>query len=106
MLHKLRITRRALAQFQSVCDYLVDEFGERVADDFELEVEECLYLLMRFPERGHIELTDRKYVYRSRIVGEYNKMYYFIDKNTLVVAAIVDMRMHPDNVMKAVLGKK
>ena len=25
--------------------------------------------------------------------------------NTLVIAAFADMRMHPDNVMKAVIGK-
>ena len=30
----------AYAQFQPICDYLVDEFGERVADEFESEFNE------------------------------------------------------------------
>lgn len=34
MLHKIVISKRAYNQFQSICDYLVDEFGERVADNF------------------------------------------------------------------------
>lgn len=34
MLHRIVITKRAYAQFQSICEYLVDEFGERVADGF------------------------------------------------------------------------
>ena len=47
-----------------------------------------------------------KYTYRSKIVGKYNKLYYFLDGNTLVVVAFADMRMHPDNIMKSVLGRK
>jgi hypothetical protein len=57
MLHKIIFQRRAKLQFQSICDYLVEEFGERVA---------C--------------------------------------RDTLVIAAFADMRMHPDNVLKAVIG--
>ena len=30
---------------------------------------------------------------------------FFVHHNTLVIAAFADMRMHPDNVMKAVIGK-
>ena len=52
----------------------------------------------------HPEPIESKYAYRSKIVGNYNKMYYFIRKNTLVIAAFADMRMHPDNVRKAVIG--
>ena len=29
---------------------------------------------MKFPESGHLEPIDSKYVYRSKIVGIYNKM--------------------------------
>ena len=32
MLHRIVITKRAYAQFQSICEYLVDEFGECIAD--------------------------------------------------------------------------
>jgi plasmid stabilization system protein ParE len=105
MLHKIVISKRAYNQFQSICDYLVDEFGERVADNFEFEVEQCVSTLIKFPEAGHPEPIESKYQYRSKIVGTHNKMYYFVRKNTLVIAAFADMRMHPDNVVKAVIGK-
>ena len=104
MLHRIVITKRAYAQFQSICEYLVDEFGECIADNFEFEVEQCVATLMKFPESGHPEPIESKYTYRSKIVGNCNKMYYFIRKNTLVIAAFADMRMHPDNVRKAVIG--
>ena len=31
-------------------------------------------------------------------------MYYFLDRNTMVIAAFADMRMHPDNIRKAIIG--
>ena len=106
MVHKVIVQKRALAQFQSICDYLYEEFGERTADAFEFEVENCVAMLRRFPESGHTEQIPSKYQYRSRIVGTHNKLYYFIDRNTLVIAAFADMRMHPNNVIKAVTGKQ
>ena len=102
MLHNIVILKRAKQQFQSICDYLANEFGERVADSFVFEVEQCVATLMRFPESGHPEPIESKYIYRSKIVGNYNRMYYFVRRNTLVIAAFADMRMHPGNVMKAV----
>ena len=105
MLHKIVILKRANTQFQRICDYLVDEFGERIADNFEFEVEQCVATLMKFPEAGHPEPIESKYTYRSKIVGTHNKMYYFVRGNTLVIAAFADMRMHPDNVRKAVIGR-
>ncbi len=105
MVHKVIIQKRAYTQFQSICDYLVDTFGERVADAFEFEVENCVEMLKKFPESGHPEPIQSKYKYRSKIVGTHNKMYYFVDRNTLVIAAFADMRMHPKNVIKTVIGK-
>ena len=105
MVHKVVIQKRAYSQFQSICDYLVNEFDERTADAFEFEVENCVAMLKKFPESGHPEPILSKYSYRSKIVGEHNKLYYFVHQNTLVIAAFADMRMHPDNVMKAVIGK-
>ena len=105
MVHKVVIQKRAYSQFQSICDYLLNEFGERTADAFEFEVENCVAMLKKFPESGHPEPIPSKYSYRSKIVGEHNKLYYFVYQNTLVIAAFADMRMHPDNVIKTVIGK-
>lgn len=106
MLHKIVILKRAYTHFQNICDYLANEFGERVADEFEFEVENCVATLMKFPESGHPEPIRSKYQYRSKIVGEYNKMYYFINRNTLVIAAFADMRMHPNHIVEIVAGKQ
>ena len=61
--------------------------------------------LQRHPDSGHIEPFGRRYTYRSCIIGKINKMYYFVHNNTLFIAAFADMRMHPDNIRKAVIGK-
>ncbi len=94
--------RKAYSQFQSICDYLVDEFGDSVADDFEFDVENCVAILRNFPESGHPEPIESKYQYRSKIVGQYNKMYYFLRGNTLVIAAFADMRMNPENLKRRI----
>ena len=104
MLRDVIILKRANKQFQNICDYLVEDFGEQVANAFEHEVEQCVSTLKKFPESGHPEPIESKYFYRSKIVGRHNKMYYFIRHDTLVIAAFADMRMHPDNIMKAVKG--
>ena len=106
MVHKVIILRQAYDQFQKICDYLVKEFGEHTADDFVFEVENSVAMLRKFPESGHPESIPSKYLYRSKIVGKYNKMYYFLRGNTMVFAAFADMRMHPDNVRDEVIGKK
>lgn len=104
MVHKVVVRKRAIIQFQSICDYLAEEFGERTADDFEFEVENCVATLRKFPESGHPEPIESKYQYRSKIVGKYNKMFYFLRGNTMVIAAFADMRMRPDNILRAVIG--
>ena len=68
MLDNVVILKRANRQFQSICDYLVDEFGESVADAFESEVERCVTTLVKFPEAGHPEPIDSKYIYRSKVI--------------------------------------
>lgn len=50
MLDNVVILKRANRQFQSICDYLVDEFGESVADAFESEVERCTLVIAAFAD--------------------------------------------------------
>lgn len=102
MLHKTVILKRANVQFQSICDYLVEQFGERVADSFVSEVETCVASILKFPESGHPEPLIGKYQYRSKIVGKHNKLYYYVDNDTLVIAAFTDMRMHPNRIKNIV----
>lgn len=100
MVHKVIVQKRARDQFLALCDYLATEFGKRSADDFAFEVENGIATLKIFPDSGHPEPIESKYQYRSMIVGKYNKMYYFLQSNTLVIAAIADMRMHPFRVFR------
>lgn len=76
MLHAIEVLPRAQKQLQSIYRYLVDEFGERTADRFQDEVETLAEMLLKYPESGHIEqvTTSSRRLYRSRIVGKYNKM--------------------------------
>ena len=105
MLHRVIVLKRAKLQFQDTCNYLDSEFGTRIGDYFIDETERCIARLVRYPESGHLEPISDKEVYRSKIIGEYTKMFYTIHGNTLYVAAFVDMRMSPENIKKAVSGK-
>ena len=53
MVHKVIVTGRAHKQFLTICNYLAEEFGERTADGFETEVDNCINMLRKFPESGH-----------------------------------------------------
>ena len=106
MLHRFVFQKKARLQFQNICDYIDGEFGVRIADEFVYEVELCIASVMKFPESGHPEFKIGKYHIRSKIVGRYNKMYYFLQGNTLVITAFADMRMHPDKIQEIVMGKR
>ena len=41
-------------------------------------------------------------MYRATIIGRYHKLIYYVRGNTLRIAALWDMRMHPSNLMKRV----
>ena len=59
---------------------------------------------MRFPDTGFPEplLVRRKKLFRAAILNRNYKMIYYVDNDTIWVAAIWDMRMHPNRLRRMI----
>ena len=89
--------KRAVAQLYQVEDYILRDFGEKVRKEFMKDVEKAVIRLTEQPEMGYINplFSHRKKAYRSIIVRRLNKIVYYIDNNTLHIAAFWDTRKEP-----------
>ena len=83
---------------KKVADYIRNRFGLRHKKEFIQEVHNTVKLLLRNPNLGPIDplFTDRRIAYRSTIVNGLSKMVYFIDGDTIYIAAFWDTRQEPE----------
>ena len=83
---------------RQVAAYIRQEFGTKRAKKFRQEVDEIVNMLRRSPYIGQIDplFEDRAKTYRSVIVNGLNKMVYYIEDDTLHIAAFWDTRMEPE----------
>ena len=82
---------------REVAAYIRREFGIKRAKQFRQEVEDTTSRLMSSPYIGKIEplYAGRPKTYRSVIVNGLNKLVYFVEDNTIVIAAFWDTRREP-----------
>lgn len=96
--------RQAMRQ---IAKYIQKRFGSKVRMSFVDEVRKTDKLLQINPQIGKIDplFADRKRVYRSVIINGLSKMVYFIDSETIYIAAFWDTRREPKEQAKQVNGK-
>ena len=101
---QVQFTNKAIAQLVGIIDSHLQYAGERSAMKFCKSVEDKVERLSRFPEIGFIEplLAGRTHTYRSLIISTNYKLVYYLKGNTLWVAAVWDMRMHPDKLKRQI----
>ena len=80
-----------------VAKYILRQFGVKRKDEFLLEVRETTKILKIHPNLGPIDplFDDRPKTYRSVIINGLSKMVYFIDDDTIYIAAFWDCRQDP-----------
>lgn len=95
---KVKWTDHAKQQRKQISDYIRSYFGAKRRKKFMMQVEEAVDMLLRYPTSGPLDplFADRAKAYRSVIVGGRSKMVYFIDGDTLYIAAIWDCRQDPE----------
>lgn len=103
----IRLTARFQREFQSVIDYIIDEFGIRAASDFTAEVHKRLLWIEENPEIGRIEplLAERRIEYRCLKVGKHSKCIYYRDKDIIYVVDLWDMRREPSSLSARIRTK-
>ena len=80
-----------------VAEYIHRHFGAKRKDMFLLEVRETTKMLKTHPNLGPIDplFNDRPKTYRSVIINGLSKMVYFIEDDTIYIAAFWDTRCEP-----------
>lgn len=89
---KAKVAKRQIAA------YIRTEFGTKRAKKFRQEVDDMVTMLMRAPNIGQIDplFGGRAKTYRSVIVNGLNKMVYYVEDDTVHIAAFWDTRMEPE----------
>jgi plasmid stabilization system protein ParE len=59
MAYKIVWTKKALASFEGILDYLQKEYGENTASEFAQKVHHTLDLLAEFPQMGSVEVESK-----------------------------------------------
>lgn len=93
----IRWHKRAATQLHQVEEYVLRDFGERIRQEFMDEVEHAVLSLVDMPTMGKIDplFVHRKQAYRSIIVRRLNKIVYYVQGNTIHIAAFWDTRREP-----------
>ena len=96
---KVRILWASQAQerWQETAIYIRQQWGVFALRKFKEKTEECQDCLEDFPTIGQIEplLADRTIQYRSLLLGELNKIIYYIDGDIIYIVDFWDTRREP-----------
>ena len=81
-----------------IANYISRQFGRKSKIRFLQEVRETTHLLKSSPDIGSIDplFANRSKTYRSVIIHGLSKMVYYIDGDTIYIAAFWDTRREPN----------
>ena len=84
--------KRFVNKLEKLLRYISDEFGEKGIVTFKNSLQNRLHTIKQFPESG--QLTQQAGI-RSAIAGKHIIIFYKIERSTVVVLNLFDMRMNP-----------
>ena len=85
------VTQRAEKTFDSIVDYIKQEWGEKTAKEFIQKVDEIFKLLKNYPLMGQVENNDIRGFQLSR----QTRILYRIRDNKIIILSIFDVRQDP-----------
>lgn len=96
---KVSWSKRAAKSAQTTATFIYKEFGNKASQKFLLEIAHVSQLLEDNPYLGPIEplLLNKKKQYRSIVVNRLNKMVYYVNGETIRIAAVWDTRKEPES---------
>jgi len=82
-----------------IAAYILNRFGENSKKEFLLETSDTIRLLKINPYMASIDplFEERAKTYRSIIINRRSKMVYYIEDETIYIAAFWDCRKDPTN---------
>ena len=78
-------------------DYICERFGYKRMEKYIEEVDQTIGMIMRTPNIGSIDplFRDHPIAYRSVIINSLSKMVYYVQGDTIRIAAFWDTRQEP-----------
>ena len=94
---KIKWVPDAKASMRQITCYINGRFGRVARQDFLLKVKDTEKRLLLLPNIGIVDplFADRTIPYRSIIINGLSKMVYYIDGETIYIAAFWDTRREP-----------
>lgn len=97
-LNRIKISQRAAKKLDQLLTYLVNEWGNKVKDDFLNELQESFLHIQNFPELAE---NSRHFPNLRRVVVTKQTIYLYRFKNDFIeVIALFDTRMDPKRFKK------
>lgn len=94
MAFEVVFTKKADNDFESILDYIQNEFGINAGDDFKDLIHEFTRLIKSFPEIGSLELAGKNI--RGFVIHRRLKIFYRIKNDNVIILRLFDTRQHPD----------
>ncbi|MBS1544268.1 MAG: type II toxin-antitoxin system RelE/ParE family toxin [Bacteroidetes bacterium] len=88
---KVFISRRALRNYNSIKEYITEQFGAKTSEAFTRKTDETFQLLEDFPEMGSIENNDIRGFQLSR----QTRILYRIKREKIIILSLFDVRQNP-----------
>lgn len=90
---RISLTKRAEKNYHSIKDYIIKEWGERVAEAFEQKTADFLDLIEDFPEIGTVEIAEKQI--RGFQLTKQTKVFYRVKGERIIILTFFDVRQNP-----------
>lgn len=94
MAKKIIWSKSAAEDFNRLVNYLQEDWGDTVTTRFTTKFFSLLNMLSQWPAVGRIQVKKEKI--RGLMVSRYNKLFYRIEKDKIILLKIFDMRRNPN----------
>jgi Plasmid stabilization system protein len=90
---RVLVTKQAEKTYRSIKAYIIEEWGEKVAEAFEQKTVDFLNLLSKFPEMGTLEVPEKQI--RGFLLSKQTRVFYRIKNDKLIILTFFDVRQSP-----------
>jgi len=93
MAQRIIILKRAENKVKKVYEYLLENWSEKVAEEFYTKFEKTIHRISLYPQIGHP--SAKRPDIRKKLVTKHNCLYYRIRKDKIIVINMLDTRRDP-----------
>jgi plasmid stabilization system protein ParE len=86
-------TDRALAEYEKLIDYLLEEWGEEITLRVTLEIDETILRIKNSPEHFPIYLKSKKV--RRCVASQQTSIFFKVSKDVTILISLFDNRQNP-----------